>query len=125
MASSFWKGVVGVGLFALAHAAFSAAQREYEMRREERTYFRIRLAVKHQIHADIDKTGKLRPVIVSEIANLPARGSLLASLFHSICTIQKSLAELQELVGFSFNELHNCLSTLANGLLYNPDINIT
>lgn len=28
MASSFWKGVVGVGLFALAHAAFSAAQRE-------------------------------------------------------------------------------------------------
>lgn len=27
MASSFWKGVVGVGLFALAHAAFSAAQR--------------------------------------------------------------------------------------------------
>ncbi|MEQ2180425.1 Membrane magnesium transporter 1 [Goodea atripinnis] len=29
MASSFWKGVVGVGLFALAHAAFSAAQREF------------------------------------------------------------------------------------------------
>lgn len=28
MASSFWKGVVGVGLFALAHAAFSAAQRK-------------------------------------------------------------------------------------------------
>ncbi|XP_043913245.1 ER membrane protein complex subunit 5 [Protopterus annectens] len=26
MASSFWKGVVGIGLFALAHAAFSAAQ---------------------------------------------------------------------------------------------------
>lgn len=29
MASSFWKGVVGVGLLALAHAAFSAAQRKY------------------------------------------------------------------------------------------------
>lgn len=29
MASSFWKGVVGVGLFALAHAAFSAAQRKF------------------------------------------------------------------------------------------------
>lgn len=29
MASSFWKGVVGLGLFALAHAAFSAAQREF------------------------------------------------------------------------------------------------
>lgn len=29
MASSFWKGIVGVGLFALAHAAFSAAQREF------------------------------------------------------------------------------------------------
>lgn len=31
MASSFWKGVVGIGLFALAHAAFSAAQRKYGM----------------------------------------------------------------------------------------------
>lgn len=30
MASSFWKGVVGVGLFALAHAAFSAAQRKFQ-----------------------------------------------------------------------------------------------
>lgn len=28
MASSIWKGLVGIGLFALAHAAFSAAQRE-------------------------------------------------------------------------------------------------
>nr|DBA20915.1 TPA: hypothetical protein GDO54_017650 [Pyxicephalus adspersus] len=28
MASSIWKGLVGVGLFALAHAAFSAAQRK-------------------------------------------------------------------------------------------------
>lgn len=27
-AASLWKGLVGVGLFALAHAAFSAAQRE-------------------------------------------------------------------------------------------------
>lgn len=35
MASSFWKGVVGVGLFALAHAAFSAAQRKYCSSRNE------------------------------------------------------------------------------------------
>lgn len=28
MASSIWKGLVGAGLFALAHAAFSAAQRK-------------------------------------------------------------------------------------------------
>ncbi|KAH0520163.1 Membrane magnesium transporter 1 [Microtus ochrogaster] len=28
MAPSLWKGLVGVGLFALAHAAFSAAQRK-------------------------------------------------------------------------------------------------
>lgn len=27
-AASLWKGLVGLGLFALAHAAFSAAQRE-------------------------------------------------------------------------------------------------
>lgn len=27
-AGSVWKGLVGLGLFALAHAAFSAAQRE-------------------------------------------------------------------------------------------------
>uniref|UniRef100_A0AC11E9B4 Membrane magnesium transporter 1 n=2 Tax=Laurasiatheria TaxID=314145 RepID=A0AC11E9B4_SHEEP len=26
MAPSLWKGLVGIGLFALAHAAFSAAQ---------------------------------------------------------------------------------------------------
>ncbi len=36
MASSFWKGVVGVGLFALAHAAFSAAQRKYRQSRSGR-----------------------------------------------------------------------------------------
>ena len=28
MATSLWKGLVGIGLFALAHAAFSAAQRK-------------------------------------------------------------------------------------------------
>ncbi|KAM9576759.1 ER membrane protein complex subunit 5 isoform 3-T3 [Trichechus inunguis] len=28
MAPSLWKGVVGIGLFALAHAAFSAAQQK-------------------------------------------------------------------------------------------------
>lgn len=28
-AASLWKGLVGLGLFALAHAAFSAAQREW------------------------------------------------------------------------------------------------
>ncbi|XP_036696471.1 membrane magnesium transporter 1 isoform X1 [Balaenoptera musculus] len=28
MAPSLWKGLVGIGLFALAHAAFSAAQRQ-------------------------------------------------------------------------------------------------
>lgn len=28
MALSLWKGLVGIGLFALAHAAFSAAQRK-------------------------------------------------------------------------------------------------
>lgn len=33
MASSFWKSIVGVGLFALAHAAFSAAQRKFDGRR--------------------------------------------------------------------------------------------
>ncbi|KAG9478388.1 hypothetical protein GDO78_013411, partial [Eleutherodactylus coqui] len=32
MASSIWKGLVGVGLFALAHAAFSAAQRKSRAR---------------------------------------------------------------------------------------------
>ncbi|XP_039521656.1 ER membrane protein complex subunit 5 isoform X1 [Pimephales promelas] len=36
MASSFWKGVVGVGLFALAHAACSAAQHRSYMRLTEK-----------------------------------------------------------------------------------------
>ncbi|XP_016423271.1 membrane magnesium transporter 1 [Sinocyclocheilus rhinocerous] len=36
MATSFWKGVVGVGLFALAHAAFSAAQHRSYMRLTEK-----------------------------------------------------------------------------------------
>ncbi|XP_012696765.1 ER membrane protein complex subunit 5 [Clupea harengus] len=36
MASSFWKGVVGFGLFALAHAAFSAAQHRSYMRLTEK-----------------------------------------------------------------------------------------
>ncbi|CDQ81222.1 ER membrane protein complex subunit 5 [Oncorhynchus nerka] len=36
MASSFWKGVVCVGLFALAHAAFSAAQHRSYMRLTEK-----------------------------------------------------------------------------------------
>ncbi|XP_067313760.1 ER membrane protein complex subunit 5 [Pseudorasbora parva] len=36
MASSFWKGVVGIGLFALAHAAFSAAQHRSYMRLTEK-----------------------------------------------------------------------------------------
>ncbi|XP_060783791.1 ER membrane protein complex subunit 5 [Neoarius graeffei] len=36
MASSFWKGVVGLGLFALAHAAFSAAQHRSYMRLTEK-----------------------------------------------------------------------------------------
>ena len=36
MASSFWKGIVGVGLFALAHAAFSAAQRKSRRRHVDR-----------------------------------------------------------------------------------------
>ncbi|CAL8269618.1 unnamed protein product [Boreogadus saida] len=36
MASSFWKGIVGVGLFALAHAAFSAAQHRSYMRLTEK-----------------------------------------------------------------------------------------
>ncbi|XP_007554799.1 ER membrane protein complex subunit 5 isoform X1 [Poecilia latipinna] len=38
MASSFWKGVVGVGLFALAHAAFSAAQHRSYMRLTEKEH---------------------------------------------------------------------------------------
>ncbi|XP_052005677.1 ER membrane protein complex subunit 5-like [Xyrauchen texanus] len=36
MAPSFWKGIVGVGLFALAHAAFSAAQHRSYMRLTEK-----------------------------------------------------------------------------------------
>ncbi|XP_043535218.1 ER membrane protein complex subunit 5 [Chiloscyllium plagiosum] len=36
MASSVWKGLVGVGLFALAHAAFSAAQHRSYMRLTEK-----------------------------------------------------------------------------------------
>ncbi|KAM4019521.1 ER membrane protein complex subunit 5-B [Dendropsophus ebraccatus] len=36
MASSIWKGLVGVGLFALAHAAFSAAQHRSYMRLTEK-----------------------------------------------------------------------------------------
>lgn len=36
MASSLWKGVVGFGLFALAHAAFSAAQHRSYMRVTEK-----------------------------------------------------------------------------------------
>ncbi|KAA0709364.1 Membrane magnesium transporter 1 ER membrane protein complex subunit 5 [Triplophysa tibetana] len=36
MASSFWKSIVGVGLFALAHAAFSAAQHRSYMRLTEK-----------------------------------------------------------------------------------------
>ncbi|KAJ8266935.1 hypothetical protein GJAV_G00136360 [Gymnothorax javanicus] len=36
MASSLWKGFVGVGLFALAHAAFSAAQHQAYMRLAEK-----------------------------------------------------------------------------------------
>ncbi|KAM9325212.1 ER membrane protein complex subunit 5 [Gastrophryne carolinensis] len=36
MASSFWKGLVGLGLFALAHAAFSAAQHRSYMRLTEK-----------------------------------------------------------------------------------------
>lgn len=36
MASSIWKGLVGAGLFALAHAAFSAAQHRSYMRLTEK-----------------------------------------------------------------------------------------
>ncbi|KAM4665012.1 ER membrane protein complex subunit 5 [Discoglossus pictus] len=36
MASSIWKGLVGLGLFALAHAAFSAAQHRSYMRLTEK-----------------------------------------------------------------------------------------
>ncbi|XP_049596822.1 ER membrane protein complex subunit 5 [Syngnathus scovelli] len=36
MASSFWKGVVSIGLFSLAHAAFSAAQHRSYMRLTEK-----------------------------------------------------------------------------------------
>ncbi|KAG9340983.1 hypothetical protein JZ751_020177 [Albula glossodonta] len=36
MASSIWKGFVGIGLFALAHAAFSAAQHRSYMRLTEK-----------------------------------------------------------------------------------------
>ncbi|XP_041035962.1 ER membrane protein complex subunit 5 [Carcharodon carcharias] len=36
MASSVWKGLVAVGLFALAHAAFSAAQHRSYMRLTEK-----------------------------------------------------------------------------------------
>ncbi|XP_030064949.1 ER membrane protein complex subunit 5 [Microcaecilia unicolor] len=36
MASSVWKGIVGLGLFALAHAAFSAAQHRSYMRLTEK-----------------------------------------------------------------------------------------
>ncbi|XP_039599347.1 ER membrane protein complex subunit 5 isoform X2 [Polypterus senegalus] len=36
MASSVWKGLVGIGLFALAHAAFSAAQHRSYMRLTEK-----------------------------------------------------------------------------------------
>ncbi|MEE6496700.1 hypothetical protein FKM82_002460 [Ascaphus truei] len=36
MASSMWKGLVGIGLFALAHAAFSAAQHRSYMRLTEK-----------------------------------------------------------------------------------------
>ncbi|CAO2622002.1 ER membrane protein complex subunit 5, partial [Lemmus lemmus] len=36
MAPSLWKGLVGVGLFALAHAAFSAAQHRSYMRLTEK-----------------------------------------------------------------------------------------
>ncbi|CAI5651493.1 ER membrane protein complex subunit 5 [Oreochromis niloticus] len=38
MASSFWKGVVGIGLFSLAHAAFSAAQHRSYMRLTEKEH---------------------------------------------------------------------------------------
>lgn len=33
-----WKGLVGIGLFALAHAAFSAAQHNSHMRLTEKKY---------------------------------------------------------------------------------------
>ncbi|XP_043824228.1 ER membrane protein complex subunit 5 [Petaurus breviceps papuanus] len=36
MATSLWKGLVGLGLFALAHAAFSAAQHRSYMRLTEK-----------------------------------------------------------------------------------------
>ncbi|XP_067883349.1 ER membrane protein complex subunit 5 [Heterodontus francisci] len=36
MPSSVWKGLVGIGLFALAHAAFSAAQHRSYMRLTEK-----------------------------------------------------------------------------------------
>ncbi|XP_005404661.1 PREDICTED: membrane magnesium transporter 1 isoform X2 [Chinchilla lanigera] len=36
MAPSLWKGLVGIGLFALAHAAFSAAQHRSYMRLTEK-----------------------------------------------------------------------------------------
>ncbi|XP_059809898.1 ER membrane protein complex subunit 5 [Hemitrygon akajei] len=36
MASAVWKGLVGMGLFALAHAAFSAAQHRSYMRLTEK-----------------------------------------------------------------------------------------
>ena len=36
MAPSLWKGLVGIGLFALAHAAFSAAQHRTYMRLTEK-----------------------------------------------------------------------------------------
>ena len=36
MAPSLWKGLVGIGLFTLAHAAFSAAQHRSYMRLTEK-----------------------------------------------------------------------------------------
>ncbi|XP_003228991.2 ER membrane protein complex subunit 5 [Anolis carolinensis] len=120
-AASLWKGLVGVGLFALAHAAFSAAQHRSYMRLTEKEDETLPIDIVLQtllafavtcygiVHIagefkDMDATSELKNKTFDTLRNHPSfyvfnhRGRVL---FQSPDAIQPPSSKQDELSGAS------------------------
>ncbi|XP_035866338.1 membrane magnesium transporter 1-like [Phyllostomus discolor] len=130
MVPSLWKGLVGIGLFALAHAAFSAAQHRSYMRLTEKEDESLPIDIVFQIllaftvtcygivHSagefkDMDATSELKNKTFDTLRNHPSfyvfnhRGRVLfQTLEVTNSSDQGALASLVSLTSQKLESLH-------------------
>ncbi|XP_045683955.1 ER membrane protein complex subunit 5-like [Phyllostomus hastatus] len=130
MVPSLWKGLVGIGLFALAHAAFSAAQHRSYMRLTEKEDESLPIDIVFQIllaftvtcygivHSagefkDMDATSELKNKTFDTLRNHPSfyvfnhRGRVLFQTLEATNSSDKgALASLASLTPRKLESLH-------------------